>query len=204
MRWYIAVKNAGEIRQAMHIGIDYGSKMAGTTVLCWRQDDGFEFLQSRKGEDADAMILRHLTQSPKGVRVFLDAPLSLPFQYYHPLEDGDYFYRHCDKALGAMSPMFLGGLTARAMKLAAHLRSLGHEVRETYPAGLRKILQIPSFSTSADGFHALLPPEWAQGLADKLTNEHRADALLAWWSGHRFTQGEAQPNGSIIEGVIWI
>ena len=37
----------------MHFGIDYGSKLAGTTVICFAHNKHLEFIQSEKKQDAD-------------------------------------------------------------------------------------------------------------------------------------------------------
>lgn len=59
----------------MILGIDYGSKMAGTTVVAlMRKHDEVELIQSQKNQDADKMIL-DLVNSLKDVwLVFIDAP----------------------------------------------------------------------------------------------------------------------------------
>ena len=38
----------------IHLGIDYGSKLAGTTVICFEKNKQLHFLQSEKKKDADA------------------------------------------------------------------------------------------------------------------------------------------------------
>ncbi len=100
----------------MHLGIDFGAKLAGTTTVCFANDGQLYQLQSNKKQDADAW-LRHLVEEQKPSAIFMDAPLSLPSVYKS--FGADYHYRACDRAVGAMSPMFLGGLTARAMQLRA-------------------------------------------------------------------------------------
>lgn len=117
----------------MHVGIDYGSKLAGTTVLCWEQDGQLHYQQSEKKKDADQWLIQ-LIQELSPPEVFIDAPLSLPAAYHGKGED--FFYRDCDRELRAMSPMFLGGLTARAMKLRHLLSPQQIVFQETYPAEL--------------------------------------------------------------------
>ena len=114
-----------------HLGIDYGSKLAGTTSICWLEQDKLSIKQSSKKENADEMIediLNHL----KPEFVFIDCPLTLPSAYHG--EGDDFFYRHCDKELRAMSPMFLGGLTARGMRLKHNSKS--SHWHEVYPLSL--------------------------------------------------------------------
>ena len=91
----------------MHFGIDYGSKLAGTTVITYDIDRVLYQLQSDKKSDADKFVLNHVTDL-KPDAIYLDAPLSLPKAYFG--EGDDFFYRKGDKELRAMSPMFLGGL----------------------------------------------------------------------------------------------
>ena len=186
------------------IGIDFGSKTAGTSAICFERANGLHIIQSEKGKDADAFILNWVEVSATS-RVFIDAPLSLPKVYVHN-EGTDYFYRECDRELGAMSPMFLGGLTARAMKLKAKLQATDIEVLETYPAALIRAFSLqshykkdlPSFLTV---LHATFKiPHFSQ----QPTNWHQADAALAWISGHRFLQQNATSIGHTDEGIIII
>ena len=44
----------------MHIGIDYGSKLAGTTALAYELNGKLILLQSQKNKDADAFIVQEL------------------------------------------------------------------------------------------------------------------------------------------------
>ena len=117
----------------MHFGIDYGSKLAGTTVVTYDKDGKLYQKSSAKKQDADRMILSWV-QSLKPDFVFIDAPLSLPAAYFGKGEN--YFYREADIELKAMSPMFLGGVTARAISLKKQIEAEGVEVFETYPGGL--------------------------------------------------------------------
>lgn len=188
-------------------GIDYGAKMAGTTVVAWQEGGIVRFSASAKKRDADRFLLDFFAIRPPG-KIFIDAPLSLPEVYRTGTENlpkgevPDFHYRACDREAGAMSPMFLGGLTARAMKLAFQLRRDGHAVYETYPGLLAR-----HFELSAAGYkgekaaieaciEALTgkmklavavysPPDW-----------HHFDALLALCSGMRRERGESTELGS--------
>ena len=191
-------------------GIDYGSRLAGTTRIAWINESGIaEGIASRKGQDADALILSWAAQT-RPAKIFLDAPLSLPRIYRFPDLEGDYFYRRADKTLQAMSPLFLGGLTARAMRLRAQLQQTGILVFEVYPAYLARILGIrekgykEKAADPAGLVNALAPlcpfpleqlpvPDW-----------HAFDAALALWSGWRFIQGEALSFGDADEGLIYV
>ena len=96
-------------------GIDYGSKLAGTTCIAWMKEGQLKIIQSAKNQDADEWIITQLDNESID-QIFMDAPLSLPPAFHDPLSD-EFFYRAADRELKAMSPMFLGGLTARAMRL---------------------------------------------------------------------------------------
>lgn len=186
-------------------GIDYGSKLAGTTVICCVfDDDSARFYSSEKGKDADVFVLETLTKLEVDL-VFLDAPLSLPAKYFGNGES--YFYRLCDTQLKAMSPMFLGGLTARAIQLKDQLNDKGIKVQETYPAALVRILEIEGYFKKKglqplDEFITNLAKICPLKLASKITNWHHADAFLAAFSGYRFQNNQANIYGNPDEGVI--
>ena len=110
------------------IGIDYGAKLSGNTAVVWEEKGGLFCTQSAKGKDTDKW-LGELIYSLQPEDIFIDAPLSLPAVYSH--SGSDYFYRRCDRECKAMSPMFIGGLTARAMRLKDTLSEFNWH--ETYP-----------------------------------------------------------------------
>jgi len=195
----------------MIAGIDYGSKRAGTTAVCLGDLSSFRLLtSSRKDSDADKW-LQELLQQYQPAHVFLDAPLSLPLVYKGKgNEQADYFYRRCDRELRAMSPLFLGGLTARAMLLAAWAANQKIQFIEVYPGGLAKLLELAGYKqsteyikNSTDGLdmelqmlgHEKSPP---------CKNWHEVDAVLAYISGVRFYRKLGQAVGDPREGVIYI
>jgi hypothetical protein len=111
--------------EAIVAGIDYGSRSSGNTIMAWSLAGGnVSFFRPEKGLDADVAVFRVLTEM-RPATVGIDAPLSLPGRYRDLPGCSDYFYRHCDRELKAMSPMFLGGLTARAMRLSDQMRETG-------------------------------------------------------------------------------
>jgi len=184
------------------IGIDFGARTAGTTVVCHRKRGLFHFQRCGKGEDADAW-LEECVQRMAPRAIYIDAPLSLPGAYFG--RGGDHFFRKADRMAGGMSPMFLGGLTARAMRLAERWRSQGTEVFEVYPAGLIRhewdYLKIPSGKAIPRhklrlmaGQFTLPPPE--------PKDRHEADAWLCWLSGYRHRNGQATKLGDEQEGTI--
>ena len=140
--------------------------------------------------------------------MFIDAPLSLPGVYKGLVGYEDYFFRKADKALKAMSPMFLGGLTARAMRLQAYLRDFNFY--ETYPSAQanrlalksldykKSLKQIPSVINSI----AQQYPEL--NLEIELNNWHEVDAILALIGAYRFEKKTYITYGTLEEGLIYI
>jgi len=189
-------------------GIDYGSKMAGTTAIAFvNASEQIEFAQSAKNKDADRFILEWVAaHQPR--HIFFDAPLSLPGVYKDKNSYEDYFYRQCDRDVRGMSPMFLGGLTARAMRLQAELSKVNTEVLEVYPSQLADVLQLDRALYKKQKVHlpAILS-EIAKTLPYPIQNEqvtswHQVDALLALLSGYRFTQNQHLTFGDPEEGII--
>jgi len=190
-------------------GIDYGKKRSGNTVICVKKGSTIEFLKAEKDRDADRFILEQADRhSPK--RIFIDAPLTLPGAYYNQQVYNDFFFRQCDQQLGAMSPMFLGGLTARAIRLKNILTSMNIELIETYPKALAGQLRLKQcgyrrgkenmkrcceniMESSNLSFDPSLVISW-----------HHCDALLALVSALRYEQELAYTFGDAQEGQIYI
>jgi len=186
------------------VGIDYGSKLAGTTVICFLKNNKIHFLQSEKKKDADAFIKQFLSDNDY-TQVFLDAPLSLPGAYFGKGED--YFYRQCDKETNAMSPMFLGGLTARAMRLEAEVPQCNFH--ESYPGYLiRKELDYAELydkkSTYNSRLHNQLKKDYKIAFNRLPQNWHQLDALCCWLSGLRNRNMKSIAIGNKVEGQIII
>ena len=190
-------------------GVDYGSKLAGTTVIAFQGASGLELATSTVKRDADRFVLDWCRQH-RPRRLFLDAPLSLPGVYRYLPDFDDYFYRRADRALSAMSPMFLGGLTARAMQLRATLENEGVAVYEVYPGGLAGLLSLNRDHYKRSKQHissvleALAPFFPALPAAPRVSTWHHVDALLAWLSGWRHQQGQHRQYGDPAEGLILI
>lgn len=187
----------------MHFGIDFGAKLAGTTVICYDNNKTLYFEQSENKQDAD-LFVQQKAELLQPDFVFIDAPLSIPDAYYG--KGDDFHYRICDREMQAMSPMFLGGLTARAMKLC-HL--LDVKMYETYPSYFlnkelklspdgKRIKQITA--ELLDQLCDLLPVPWDVPPA----NIHQLDALAAWFSGYRWFTDSAIFIGDSEEGLIII
>ncbi len=190
-------------------GIDYGSKMAGTTAIASTEGAGVRIYSSSKGQDADQMIL-DLALGERPEIIFLDAPLSLPGAYFG--DGDDYFYRPVDREVGAMSPMFLGGLTARAMRLKKQLeQQLGKVIiLESYPKLRARELELneeiykKDFSGLSDFLARLKEehPHWQ--LRVELKNWHEFDALLALSSAERYQKGAHRTFGPEDRARIYI
>jgi len=190
------------------VGIDYGAKLAGTSVVCLNSETGFRFFISPPKKDADEFIHQVVAQiKPK--RIFLDAPLGLPIRYQTKTknETDSYFYRKCDEETGAMSPLFLGGLTARAIQLKDRLENQNIAVFETYPGYLARLIELGTFhykkelSNIASCYHAM-DSEYPKPELDQLINWHVFDSWLAWLSGWRYAQNIHLTFGESAEGLI--
>lgn len=186
-------------------GIDYGSKRAGTTAIAALRNKQVHLLLCPKKKDADRFILRWTTAHHPDV-LYLDAPLSLPGVYRGLPGCTDYFYRQADREVNAMSPMFLGGLTARAMKLKAALQPL--PVHEVYPGGLARQLNLPGQGYKKTGDPDKLARQLAETFGFRLAappekwNWHLFDALLGLCIGLRHQRGRANRFGRPDEGQI--
>lgn len=195
------------MKQQVLAGIDFGSKMAGTTVIAVAGKTTIRLFSSRKNEDADSFL--SVLVKEKGIEeLFIDAPLSLPGVYRGILSGNDYFFRESDRVLKAMSPMFLGALTARAMKLCSQWKDAGIQCREVYPPafalrmdwikkGYKKEdesrIELQEFLTDIIG----LP------LPHELSTWHEVDALIALAIGKLLIQGKAKSAGNSEEGLIY-
>jgi len=189
----------------MHLGIDYGSKLAGTTAICYQQGKELIVIQSEKKRDADAFV-KEVVQQLEPTKIFIDAPLSLPGVYFGKGED--YFYRACDREIRAMSPMFIGGLTARAIKLTRELEKNGVACFESYPSGLVKELEeLQSDYNKKSMVNTKLIKileELTNRTIKSVGNYHQIDAVLCWYIGMRYLSGTAKVIGDKDEGQIFV
>lgn len=188
-------------------GIDYGSKLAGTTVIGLLENEIVQLFASQKKKDADQFILQQIKEHQPNT-IFIDAPLSLPNVYLNKTGYDDYFYRKADRTVKGMSPMFLGGLTARAMKLKAILEKQNVTVFETYPAlharnfGLKDMNYKKQKEYLSPIIHYLAKELPFQFNTKEVVSWHHVDALLATYSAYRFQQGNHEIIGDKEEGVI--
>jgi uncharacterized protein len=183
-------------------GIDYGAKLAGTTVIAVCDGSSVKLHQSKKNEDADEFLITVIDEY-NIKSVFIDAPLSLPMAYSTKSSGSDFFFRQCDKDCNAMSPMFLGGLTARAMKLRSELSDVSFY--ETYPTQLLKTLDIDLKGLGLKQTYYLLKSHFKDFiLLDEIDNKHQLDALCALLSHHRYNNHSAIIFGNAAEGIITV
>ena len=197
--------------QRPFLGIDYGRKYSGNTVIAFKQKNQTGFVESDKNHDADNLIIR-LAKELKPEYIFLDAPISIPKVYYNPSDkEQDYFYRKCDRELQAMSPMFLGGLTARAIRLRHNLEEEGFIVKEVYPAALANLIKLKEHGYKENNVNIVRCMDVIINLfnlhhltIEELPTWHHFDALLAMISGWRYLEGKALRYGNPGEGVIHV
>jgi len=193
----------------MVIGIDYGSKLAGTTAICFRNENNYQILQSKKNQDADIFILELLASLQPEV-IGIDAPLSIPMVLRNEktVLKHDYFYREADRQLKAMSPMFLGGLTARAMKLKYQI--LSHypmcKVIEVYPKALIDTLYNKEYynKKNKQGIAPFISSNEELFPLHNFKSWHAVDSYLAYHSAIRHRDGKAVGYGNENEGIIWV
>lgn len=193
------------------IGIDLGSRMSGNTVLSIFDHGRVHFMRVDKNVCADTFSL-NAVQHYRPQHVFLDAPLSLPGIYRGIKGCKDYHFRKADRELKAMSPMFLGGLTARAIELSDKMRKDGIPVFETYPRimarkqglealGYKKMKS--SLKTCQDQLRAQLNPK-IQMEPREMESWHHVDAFLAMLSALAFAAGAHEVYGDEKEGLIHV
>ena len=75
------MKKAARIAGKTIVGIDYGNKYAGTTVICYNSRHKIKFVQSSKNADADSFLLNELAYLHPDL-IMIDAPLCLPGVYW--------------------------------------------------------------------------------------------------------------------------
>jgi uncharacterized protein len=194
--------------QTVVAGVDYGAKLSGNTAVAILKKGKVELFKTKVKENADDFIVEVLSKHQVKM-VFIDAPLSLPrsYQGIKAETEPEFFYRQCDKETGAMSPLFLGGLTARAIALKYLLNLKEIEVYETYPSYLCRLLNIERVKT-ADGvfkmFHRI--KRELNGLFGNIEPQtiHEIDALLALYSAIRFCHQQHVILGDESEGEILV
>jgi predicted nuclease with RNAse H fold len=193
-------------------GIDFGSQKAGTTAIAWKNSEEckVQIAISIKNQNADAFLQNCFNQIKPTV-IAIDAPLSLPGVYRHMKGYEDYFYRQGDRIVKAMSPLFLGGLTARAMQLAdTWHKSAQVTIIETYPRLQAERLQLLEHHYKKEKTY--IPQILTQILqhtnwkinTDVIENWHQIDALLALVAAERYQKKATTTYGNEKEGLIYV
>jgi uncharacterized protein len=188
-------------------GVDFGSKLAGTTAITFILDDKIKIVQTTKGQDADKWLVKIIKENNLDY-IFMDSPLSLPAAFFG--KGDDFNYRKADRLISAMSPMFLGGLTARAIKLKTELAHYGVSCIEVYPGGfVRNQADYQLFYnkkdlTSLSKMTDELLQTIQHDISEKPTTYHQLDSLICWYIGDKYLKGQAQSLGDAEEGLIWI
>ena len=190
-------------------GVDYGSKTSGFTCVAFLVDDTVQLHQAAKNKDADQW-LKGLFEKYQPLLVGIDAPLSLPGALNGLKGFSNYHFRSADIKSRAMSPMFLGGLTARAIELGHWVqKSISSNAIEVYPKlaaegirlDMKRYKKDKTYLLEAD---ALLSNHVSWSMDElELSNWHQFDALLALYSAERFHQDRASCFGEKEEGFIY-
>lgn len=193
-------------------GINYGSKLCGNTVLAILNGNKIYFMAVDEDIDADDFIY-NAAKHFKPDNIFLNAPLSLP-GIYCGKQCSEYHFREADKQLKALSPMFIGGVTARAMQLKARLETeIPTKVYETYPKQQACNYQLHDLGYKVDRKSNLAACR--NHLTEKLNSNlfincqdiktwNHVDALLALFTAMRFVTGLAETFGDAEEGLIYV
>ncbi|GJQ63718.1 MAG: hypothetical protein SCALA702_27710 [Melioribacteraceae bacterium] len=123
------------------LGIDLGGRTTNKTAVSLLDSEN-RSVEVYSSEDVgrvtaknDANFINFVNNLNADI-IGIDAPLSLP-DFTKP----DYLYRKADKVAGALSPMTIGEITARAIFLSHNLNAPTFEV---YPKSLLKLHNLPS------------------------------------------------------------
>lgn len=197
--------------ESLVFGIDYGGKLTGNTVIAVFNQGSIFFLDIDEGTDADSFIY-NAADHYRPSKIFIDAPLSLPGVYSKLSGFKNYHFRKADLELRAMSPMFIGGLTARAIELKEDLETLGIQVFETYPRIIARRLNLKEcdYKGSLHSIEACkekvleILPDSIKVDDDEIITWHHLDALLALISAINSLYGKSEVFGHKKEGLIYI
>ncbi len=153
------------------VGLDPSGSQARPSG--WALMEGLEVKARLLRSDAE---LIELTAGRRPELVAIDAPLSWPEEGYMREVD-----RLMHKAgLPVLPPLFpaMRALTARGIRLAEALRSLGLEVIEVHPASTRKVLGLPVKNRRAIQ-EALIDLGLRGDVEDRELSMHELDAVTA-------------------------
>ena len=191
------------------VGIDYGSKTSGFTCAAILNGGKISVYQAIKNKDADKW-LKDLLQPLKPNVIGIDAPLSLPGALSGIKDSINFHYRKADLEAKAMSPMFLGGLTARAMEISEWFKNTTKSsVIEVYPKLTAQELQLDSKRYKKENTylpqakHALESASGWNLETVEVKNWHQYDALMALRTAQRYLNEKANTLGDKAEGLIY-
>ena len=191
------------------VGIDYGSKTSGFTCAAILNGGKISVYQAIKNKDADKW-LKDLLQPLKPNVIGIDAPLSLPGALSGIKDSINFHYRKADLEAKAMSPMFLGGLTARAMEISEWFKNTTKSsVIEVYPKLTTQELQLDSKRYKKENTylpqakHALESASGWNLETVEVKNWHQYDALMALRTAQRYLNEKANTLGDKAEGLIY-
>lgn len=191
-----------------YVGIDYGKQKAGTTAIAFISPSGdLQLTSTEKNQDADRFIKNQLAHSSIQ-EAFIDAPLTLPAAYYRN-DHSDFFFRQCDRAISGMSPMFLGGLTARAIRLKSELKALNIRLMEAYPSKMATILGLRDIGYKKQKSYLRDVEEAIKSnhqltIKDSLNSWHEVDAVLTALIHMRYAKNQHQTFGQAEEGLVYV
>ena len=192
-------------------GIDFGSRYSGNTVIAIYMDYKIFFMDVEKDVDADSFITNCINHFKPSV-IFIDAPLSIPGVYRGLESYNDYNFRKCDRELHAMSPMFIGGLTARAMRLKEEIEKAGARVYETYPKIIAQNFKLTelgykgsklALSVCKEKLCSCFNPKIKID-CEEIKTWHHLDAFMALMAAMKFLSNTAQVFGDEQEGQIFV
>lgn len=185
------------------LGIDYGGKTTGNCALAYIENGRIISVQIPKTKNPDSEIKKFILNHSIDL-VFIDAPLSLPIAYTNPKLGNNFHYRQADLETKAMSPMFLGGFTARAMALKSNIETA--IVKETYPKQFLKTYGLGYTEATAKATLkiALNKTESNFSIKTNISTKHQFDAILALCSALRYVNGLCTTYGNEREGLIYI
>ncbi|MFN7012828.1 MAG: hypothetical protein ACK4ON_01005 [Bacteroidia bacterium] len=198
--------NHNQFKTSEILGIDLGNKGSGNTALCYLLNNTLQLHQIKKGKDEFSIILDVIDKYSIRL-VCIDAPLSLPRVYFDKNKFNDYMYRECDKACKAMSPMFVGAFTARAIQLKNMLENKKSQVIEVYPKKLVETINLTAYYPNKK--ENKVPNELILNLKKEIPYNfckpetlHQLDALICWQSGFRYLNKKHLEFGHKKEGII--
>lgn len=193
-------------------GINFSSKLSGNTVICLLSKNKIFFIDVDEDVDADIFIYNAAKHFQPEI-IFLNAPLSIPGVFRSVNSCCDHQYRQADKEICGISPMIIGGVTARAMELKQKLESeFNTKVYETsskaqaenyglltkgFKCGRKELLECRFEITSHLDKNLMI------NCQDIKSWDH-LNALLSLITAIRFVNGEAHTHGISEEGVIYV